>query len=203
MRVLLDTHSFLWFIAGSPMLSQSAKTCIEDAANEKLISIASIWEMAIKISIGDNSISFDMDEVMIYSRLLEGPFPAYQRVIPAKNEKELIVSRSAIMEATKRVSILSDSLTKQVVFSIGKAKVMLNVSTQELGEAREEIDASFTGEAMDVGYNATYVQDILKTMDAEEILFLLDRPDNAAVVKPASEGGNLKQICIIMPLRIG
>ncbi|RPJ19468.1 MAG: type II toxin-antitoxin system VapC family toxin [Desulfobacteraceae bacterium] len=57
MRVLLDTHSFLWFIAGSPMLSQSAKTCIEDAANEKLISIASIWEMAIKISIGRLSLS--------------------------------------------------------------------------------------------------------------------------------------------------
>jgi PIN domain nuclease of toxin-antitoxin system len=57
MRVLLDTHAFLWFIAGSPMLSQRAKTCIEDAANEKLISIASIWEMAIKISIGRLSLS--------------------------------------------------------------------------------------------------------------------------------------------------
>ncbi len=160
-------------------------------------------EKEVRISIGENSISFDMKETTIYSRLLEGPFPNYQRVIPAKNEKELIVSRSAIQEATKRVSILSDSLTKQVVFSIAKSKVVLNVSTQELGEAREEIDASFSGEAMDVGYNANYVLDILRTVDAEEIAFLLDRPDNAAVVKPASEGGNLKQVCIIMPLRIG
>ena len=144
-------------------------------------------EKEVRISIGENSISFDMKETTIYSRLLEGPFPNYQRVIPAKNEKELIVSRSAVQEATKRVSILSDSLTKQVVFSIDKAKVVLNVSTQELGEAREEIDASFSGEPMDVGYNANYVLDILRTVDAEEIMFLLDRPDNAAVVKPASE----------------
>ncbi len=160
-------------------------------------------EKEVRISIGENSISFDMKDTTIYSRLLEGPFPNYQRVIPAKNEKELVVSRSALQEATKRVSILSDTLTKQVVFSIGKAKLMLNVSTQELGEAREEIDASFSGEAMDIGYNANYVLDILRTIDAEEIVFLLDRPDNAAVVKPASEGGNLKQTCIIMPLRIG
>jgi DNA polymerase-3 subunit beta len=160
-------------------------------------------EKEVRISIGENSISFDMKETTIYSRLLEGPFPNYQRVIPAKNEKELIVSRSALAEATKRVSILSDTLTKQVVFSLAKSKLTLNVSTQELGEAREEIDASFSGEAMDIGYNANYVLDILRTVEAEEIVFMLDRPDNAAVVKPAGEGGNLEHICIIMPLRIG
>jgi DNA polymerase-3 subunit beta len=159
-------------------------------------------EKEVRISIGENSISFDMKETTIYSRLLEGPFPNYQRVIPAKNEKELVVSRSALAEATKRVSILSDSLTRQVIFSIGKNKLTLNVSTQELGEAREEIEASFSGEPMDVGYNANYVLDVLRTIDAEEIVFLLDRPDNAALVKPASDAGNLKQLCIIMPLRI-
>ncbi|MDD4857701.1 MAG: DNA polymerase III subunit beta [Candidatus Krumholzibacteria bacterium] len=160
-------------------------------------------EKEVRVSIGENSISFDMKETTIYSRLLEGPFPNYQRVIPAKNEKELVVSRSALAEATKRVSILSDSLTRQVVFSIAKNKLTLNVSTQELGEAREEIEASFSGEPMEVGYNANYVLDLLRTIDAEEIVFLLDRPDNAALVKPASDGGNLKQLCIIMPLRIG
>jgi DNA polymerase-3 subunit beta len=160
-------------------------------------------EKEVRISVGENSISFEMQGTTIYSRLLEGPFPNYQRVIPAKNEKELVVSRSALAEATKRVSILSDTLTRQVVFSIAKNKLTLNVSTQELGEAREEIEASFSGEPMDVGYNANYVLDILRTVDAEEIVFLLDRPDNAGLVKPASDGGNVKQLCIIMPLRIG
>ncbi|HVO76568.1 MAG TPA: DNA polymerase III subunit beta [Candidatus Bathyarchaeia archaeon] len=160
-------------------------------------------EKEVRISIGENSISFDMKGTTIYSRLLEGPFPNYQRVIPAKNEKELVVSRSALAEATKRVSILSDTLTRQVIFSIGKNKLTLNVNTQELGEAREEIDAAFTGEPMDIGYNANYVLDVLRTIDAEEIVFLLDRPDNAGLVKPSSDGGNVKQLCIIMPLRIG
>jgi DNA polymerase-3 subunit beta len=159
-------------------------------------------ENEVRVSIGENSITFDMKETTIYSRLLEGPFPNYERVIPAKNEKELVVSRSALAEATKRVSILSDTLTRQVVFSIGKNKLTLNVSTQELGEAREEIEASFGNEAMEIGYNANYILDILRTIDAEEIVFLLDRPDNAGLVKPSGDGGNVKQLCIIMPLRI-
>jgi DNA polymerase-3 subunit beta len=159
-------------------------------------------EKEVRISIGENSITFDMKETTIYSRLLEGPFPNYQRVIPTKNEKELILSRSALAEATKRVSILADVLTRQVVFSIGANKLTLNVSTQELGEAHEEIEASFAGEPMDIGYNANYVLDILRTIDEEEIMFLLDRPDNAGLVKPAGDGGNMKQLCIIMPLRI-
>ncbi len=159
-------------------------------------------EKEVQVSIGENSINFDMTGTTIYSRLLEGPFPNYQRVIPSKNEKELALARSALAEATKRVSILADTLTRQVVFSIAKDKLTLNVSTQELGEAREEMEASFSGEPMDVGYNAAYVLDILRTIDAEEIVFLLDRPDNAGLVKPAVESGGLKQLCIIMPLRI-
>jgi DNA polymerase-3 subunit beta len=159
-------------------------------------------EKEVRTSIGENSINFDMQETSIYSRLLEGPFPNYQRVIPTKNEKELVVSRTALAEATKRVSILADTLTRQVVFSIAKNKLTLNVSTQELGEAREELDASFAGEPMEIGYNANYVLDILRTIDAEDIVFLLDRPDNAALIKPAGDGGNVKQLCIIMPLRI-
>ena len=159
-------------------------------------------EKEVRVSLGENSVSFDMTGTTIYSRLLEGPFPNYQRVIPAKNEKELVVSRSALSEAVKRVSILADTLTRQVVFSIAKNKLTLNVSTQELGEAREELDAAFSAEPMDVGYNAAYVLDILRTIEAEEILFLLDRPDTAALVKPASDAGNVKQLCIVMPLRI-
>ena len=156
----------------------------------------------VKVSIGENSVSFDMEETAIYSRLLEGPFPAYQKVIPAANEKELIVGREALADATKRVSILADTLTHQVVFSAGKDMLTLHVNTQEIGEAKEEVTAKFTADPMDIGYNASYVMDVLKTIDADEISFKLDRSDNAGLVEPVSESGELKHLCILMPLRI-
>jgi len=156
----------------------------------------------IRISIGENSISFDMEEVMIYSRLLEGPFPNYQKVIPSKNAKELLVSRDALSAATKRVSILSDALTHQVIFSLSKDNLTLHVTTQDLGEAREDVDATWSEDEMEIAYNAAYIQDILRTMDADDIAFQLDRPDNAGVVMPVEQGGEIKQLCIVMPLRI-
>ncbi|MDD3642990.1 MAG: DNA polymerase III subunit beta [Candidatus Krumholzibacteria bacterium] len=159
-------------------------------------------EEGIRIAVGENSISFEMEDVSIYSRLLEGPFPNYQKVIPTKNPKELVVSRDALSAATKRVSILSDALTHQVVFSLEAGMLTLHVTTQDLGEAREEIEATWSEEPMDIGYNAAYVQDILRTIDGEEISFQLDRPDNAALVSPVAQKGDIRQLCIVMPLRI-
>ena len=159
-------------------------------------------EEEIEIGIGENGISFEMAETSIYSRLLEGPFPNYQKVIPEKNEKELVVSKDSLASATKRVSILSDSLTHQVVFSANKDKLTLHVSTQELGEAKEEITANFTAEPMDIGYNASYIMDILRTIEADDISLKLDRADNAGLIEPAAQAGDIKHMCIIMPLRI-
>jgi DNA polymerase-3 subunit beta len=159
-------------------------------------------EEKIDVGLGENSISFDMEATSIYSRLLEGQFPNYEKVIPENNEKELVVSRTGLIEATKRVSILSDTLTHQVVFSLEKDKLALNVTTQELGEAHEELDGSFSGDPMEIGYNAVYVQDILRTMEGDEISFLLDRADNAGVVAPVAQSEEIKHLCIIMPLRI-
>ncbi len=156
----------------------------------------------IKVSLGENSISFTMKDVSIYSRLLEGPFPNYQKVIPAGNEKELVISKEALSSATKRVSILSDALTHQVIFTLDKNKVTLHVTTQDLGEAREELEASYSADPMDIGYNASYIQDILRTMEGDEIEIRLDKPDNAGIVQPVDKGGDLKHICIVMPLRI-
>jgi DNA polymerase-3 subunit beta len=157
---------------------------------------------SIKVGIGENSLSFELEEVSIYSRLLEGPFPNYQKVIPSGNEKKLVLSKEDLKAATKRVSILSDSLTHQVIFSVEKGKLTLHVNTKELGEAREELEAKYDEDPMDIGYNAAYIQDILRTIEGEDISFSLDRPDNAGLVEPAGKQGDVKQMCIVMPLRI-
>jgi DNA polymerase-3 subunit beta len=167
-----------------------------------MLKLYSEGEEKIAVNLGENSISFSMSESSIYSRLLEGPFPNYTKVIPEGNEKELIVDRQRLSDATKRVAILSDALTHQIVFSIEKDKLKLNVSTQEIGEAHEEIEASFDGEPFDIGYNANYVLDILRTMESENVAFRLDRPDNAGMVEPVETAEDINQTCIIMPLRI-
>ena len=156
----------------------------------------------VNVDIAENSVSFSVEDLRIYSRLLEGPFPDFRRVIPEGNRKKLAVSAAALADATGRVSILSDSLTNLVVFSLDKDKLVLKVETKEVGGAREELDAEYSDEAMDIGYNARYVQDILKTLEGDQIDFLLDRPDNAGVVVPGNQNEDYEHMCIIMPLRI-
>lgn len=160
-------------------------------------------EKEITVNLGENSISFEMTESTIYSRLLEGPFPSYEKVIPENNEKELVIDRELLANATKRVSILSDALTHQVVFALDKDMVTLQVTTQEVGEATEEIEAVFSAEPMSIGYNAAYIQEILRTIETEKISFMLDRSDNAGMIRPiADTEEKIKHICIVMPLRI-
>ena len=156
----------------------------------------------VKIQLAENNVSFSMEDVVIYSRLLEGPFPNFSKVIPENNKKKLTLSKNSLSEATKRVSILSDSLTHLVVFSLKENKLLLNVTTKELGGAKEEIDVSYTDDPIEIGYNANYIQDILKTIDSDDIIIYLDRSDNAGVIIPDEQAKEFDQLCIIMPLRI-
>ena len=121
----------------------------------------------VHISLAENHITFDLDDSVIYSRLLEGPFPDYTQVIPKQNKKKLLVKREEFTAACRRVSILASVITHQVKLSIvgAEEKLTLSVNTPDVGEASEDVKCEFKEEPMDLGYNAKYLLDILKTMD--------------------------------------
>jgi len=156
----------------------------------------------IKITLADNHITFDLQDNVIYSRLLEGPFPDYTQVIPKNNKKELIVNREEFTDACRRVSILSSVITHQVRLAVGKDTLTVSVNTPDVGEAAEEVHCAFSNEPMDIGYNARYLLDILKTMDTDDVTFLLDRNDNAGMLLPVGGPEDLQYHCLLMPLRL-
>jgi len=156
----------------------------------------------VKIVFADNHVTFDLGDSVIYSRLLEGPFPDYTQVIPKNNEKELVVNREEFTDACKRVAILSSVITHQVKLAVGKDAITISVNTPDVGEAVEEVHCSFANDPMDIGYNARYLLDILKTMDTDDVTFLLDRSDNAGMLLPVGEAEDLQYHCLLMPLRL-
>jgi DNA polymerase-3 subunit beta len=156
----------------------------------------------VKITLAENHITFDLQEDVIYSRLLEGPFPDYTQVIPKNNKKELTVNREEFTDACRRVSILSSVITHQVRLAIAKDTLTISVNTPDVGEAAEEVHCTFGNEPMDVGYNARYLLDILKTMDTDDVTFLLDRNDNAGMLLPLGGPEDLQYHCLLMPLRL-
>jgi DNA polymerase-3 subunit beta len=153
--------------------------------------------VAFKLRIGQN-------DVTVYSRLLEGPFPNYEQVIPKNNPKQLVVSRQQLREALDRVATHSDNITHQVRFGVAPSEVRLSVNTADVGSGEETVEAKYDGDEIEVGYNANYLLDILRTIETENVLFRLNTSISAGIVEPegALSDGSEEVLCLIMPLRL-
>lgn len=157
---------------------------------------------SVNVSLAENHITFDLGDSVIYSRLLEGPFPDYNQVIPKKNARKLTVSREELTDACRRVAILSSAITHQVKLVLEDDRLTLSVKTPDVGEAVEEVTCAYNSPKMEIGYNARYLLDILRTIESADVSFLLDRNDNAGVVTPENNGEELQHQCLLMPLRL-
>ena len=156
----------------------------------------------VRISVSENYIGFDLGDTFLHSRLLEGPFPNYRPVIPTNNKHKMTVERESLTQATRRVAILANTLTHQIKLGMRGDAIALSVSTPDLGEAQEDVVAAYKGPEMDIGFNASFLLDILKCMDTDDVEFALDRADTAAMVRPADGKDGEEFFCLLMPLRL-
>jgi DNA polymerase-3 subunit beta len=157
----------------------------------------------IGVILNENTIVFVLDNAVITSRLLEGPYPNYEQVVPKDNDKILLVEKNVLMSAVRRVSILSNSLTHQVKFSLKANSLELSATNFDFGgEAKESVKVSYEAEEMDIGFNAAYVIDVLKQIDSDEVRFELNNPTTATIIKPEGESGSESSLFLVMPLRL-
>jgi DNA polymerase-3 subunit beta len=163
--------------------------------------------VAIEIAAGRNQAGFSAQvgefKVQILARLLQGPYPNYEQVIPKSNPRELKVKREELLEAVDIVASHADNVTRQVRFSVSSGSLGVSSAT-ELGAGEHKVGAEFEGESMEIGYNAAYLIDILRSFEGEQVLFRLNNALAAGVVEPV---GGLKQaeedlLCLVMPLRL-
>lgn len=159
-------------------------------------------DAGVQAKLADDHIIFRFEKTVLFSRLIEGPFPKYQDVIPKSNDKRVIVKRDALVDALRRVALLSDTLTHQVKVSIKRDQIVLSARTQDIGEASEEIEAQYGGEEMNVGFNAHYLSEVLRNVETEDVLLSLSTPLNAGLVEPLEQDQDENYLCLIMPLRL-
>ena len=119
------------------------------------------------------------------------------------NEKKLKIANEHFLPAVRRVSILSSSYTHQVRMKLSSNSIELSATSQEVGgEARETIPAVYQEEEMEVGYNANYLMEILRKMDAsDEVVFDLSDSVTAALLRPEEQAEGEDYFCLLMPLR--
>ncbi|MDQ7051732.1 MAG: DNA polymerase III subunit beta [candidate division KSB1 bacterium] len=160
-------------------------------------------ETDLKALISENHVIFTFDETKIYSKVINGQYPNYERVIPIDNNIEMHVNREMLMAAVRRVSIFSNPYTHQIRFSISPSSLVVQAEDVEMGgEAQEAIPADYSGEPMEIGYNAAYILDILRHIDSENVVFRLKNPETAAIIEPSEQQENEDLMKLLMPIRL-
>ena len=157
----------------------------------------------VNVQIGEDHVVFRLDNAIIYSKLISGTYPNYERVLPSDNDKTLRVNRELLISTLRRVSIFSSSLTNQVRLELSPDEIIIHSEDIEFGaEAKETIPGVFSDEWLQIGYNSVYLLDILRHIDTEEVQFDLKDGGSAAIIHPVDQPENEEIVMLLMPIRI-
>jgi DNA polymerase-3 subunit beta len=157
----------------------------------------------LEIAISENHITFRVGATTIYSKLINGQFPNYERVIPVDNEVMLIIDRDTLAATVRRAVIFANQITHQIRVSVESGKATVLAEDVEVGgEARETLAAQYDGPKLDIGYNAQYVLEVLRHIDSEEVLFKLKDPGSAAIIEPMQQHEGENHMMLLMPIRL-
>ncbi|MBI1867468.1 MAG: DNA polymerase III subunit beta [Methylocystis sp.] len=153
----------------------------------------------IAIDLSANKMRFSFGDVVLTTKLIDGTFPDYTRVIPAGNDKRLTVEREVFANAVDRVSTISSERGRAVKLALSDGKVVLSVTNPDQGSAIEEIEADYDGPPLDVGFNARYLLDITTQLDSDTALFRLADPGSPTLIQDR-DGANA--LYVLMPMRV-
>jgi DNA polymerase III subunit beta len=155
----------------------------------------------IQFERGENHLFFEVSGRLLISRMIDGQFPAFERVIPKGNDKRIDFDRDRLTSAVKRVALLSNERSRAVKFQIDKGKVEIASSSPEFGEAKEVLMVEYSGTPVTICFNAQYVLDFLSVVETDSVGLEFKDEMSQAVMKPIGADG-YDYTYVIMPMRV-
>ena len=156
----------------------------------------------VEIARSENHLGFRSEKTQIFTRLIEGPYPNYEQVIPRDNDKTATADKAALTSALRRMSIVASDQTHRIRMAFANGSCKLSVQTPDLGEAQEEVTVSYDGEPLEIGFNASYMLEILKYMPTDEVKMTFKAPERAATCEPVGWNDPASFLTLVMPLRL-
>lgn len=167
------------------------------AINELLKALAADGESTVKLHVTENQAAFEVETLLIVTKLLEGTYPNFKQVIPSRCEERITMERESLMAAIRRISILVSEKSNSVTLGFGKNKVVISASSPEVGEAQESIPVKYTGKEISVSFNPEFILDPLKNLSEDEVSLELSDELSPGVMKT-----NLPFLYVLMPMRV-
>ncbi len=154
-------------------------------------------EGKVSISFGSNQIMFNLGDSLIISRLIEGEFPSYEQVIPKESKDKVVIDRERFLLAAKRASLLTSQDSQAIKIDVAKGKMVISKHSPDIGEAREEVDINYGGSALSIGFNPSYLIDVLKNLSEQSISFELENPEKPGVIRTKD-----KYVYVVLPMQL-
>tara|TARA_E500000178_G_scaffold312548_1_gene329314 strand:- start:1660 stop:2775 length:1116 start_codon:yes stop_codon:yes gene_type:complete len=165
----------------------------------ELSKLLSEIDSEIKISISSNKIVFIVGDIIFISKLIDGSFPDYRRVIPKDNKNILKINRGKLLSAVDRVSTIANEKSPVIKFKLLQNVLNLNTINNESSTASEDLNIEYEGDEIEIGFNSKYIMDIINNLDDNEISISLK--DNKSPVI-AQENSNSNLVYVLMPMRV-
>lgn len=187
-----------------PIVSESAPSTDLIVPPKALEQVRRLFpaEEELEIGRGENHIGFRSPFTSVFTRLIEGPYPNYEQVIPKDNDRVAIADKAALISALKRMSVVASDQTHRIRLSFNAGMLKFSVQTPDLGEAQDELPIRFTGDQLDIGFNASYVLEILRYIPTDDVKITLKAPERAVTLEPEGWSDPSTYLCLVMPLRL-
>ncbi len=153
----------------------------------------------VSLQVSDTKINFAFSNIVLTSKLIDGKFPDYTRVIPTDNDKFLSLDAKSFAQSVDRVSAISSEKSRAVKLVLEADKLALSVSNPDSGSASDELSVAYDAEAMEIGFNARYLMDITGQLDGETATFELADSGSPTLVR---DGEDKQALYVLMPMRV-
>lgn len=164
----------------------------------ELIKILSEYEGEVEIGVSKGKVSFDIGDLHLLSKTVDGTFPDYTRVIPQNNNVIVKVNVDSLDEAVERVTVVSSEKTRAVKMDVSSETVKVSVTSVETGNANDEVPCTNTGE-IEIGFNSKYLSEMLKHIDSEVVEFRFDTSGSPVLVIDEKRPND---VGVLMPMRV-
>ncbi|MFI5253216.1 MAG: DNA polymerase III subunit beta [Bacteroidota bacterium] len=197
-----DGHRLVRFINTSLSLGDVTRDVIIPAKALNLV-VKSTDSKDSKISFSERHAMFSLGSITLITKIIEEKYPNYESVLPLDNEKTIIVDKDQLLSSVRRTALYASSTTRQV--RLGMTKNCVTVSAEDIdfgSEAHEKLTAEYAADPMAIGFNSSYIVDVLSHINTGRVQFLMSSPSRAAIVKPETQEKGEDILMLVMPVRL-
>ncbi len=163
-------------------------------------------EIDVKMENNEENVRFSFENYTLLSRLIDGKYPNYNMAIPENNPNKLIIDRAMLHESVKRVALFANQVNSQVVFLLKDNELLITAEDTDMATlAKEKLSCNYSGDELEIGFNANYLVEMLNNIDTELLLMELSTPDRAGVLFPykeEEEDSNESILMLVMPVML-